>query len=187
MDVLLINARLKEVTQHACLSLPLGLSYMGAVLGKAGYDISAIDLNVTPMDNTQITQTIERKSPLILAISTNTPTYLSGLAFARLAKEVNPKIKVIFGGPHASVLYKEVAMEEGVDVVARGEGEYTMLELADCLIRKKGELAGVKGIAYKDNGAIRLLLDLQSEDRKRILKLNMYKEGMNGLHKGFLL
>jgi anaerobic magnesium-protoporphyrin IX monomethyl ester cyclase len=156
MDVLLVNSRLKEVTQHACLSLPLGLAYIGAVLQGAGYDVSAIDLNVTPVDDAQITRLIERASPSILAISTNTPTYLSGLTFARRAKEVNPGIKVVVGGPHASVLYREVAMEKEVDVVARSEGEYTMLELADCLIRNRGELADIKGVAYKDNGAIRV-------------------------------
>lgn len=156
MDVLLVNARLNEITEHARFTLPLGLAYIGAVLHEAGYDVSAIDLNVTPMDNAQIIQNIERASPLIVAISTNTPTYLNGLTLARLAKEVNPEIKVVIGGPHASVLYQEVAMEKGVDVVARGEGEHTMLEIADCLIRKKGDLASVKGIAYKDNGAIRV-------------------------------
>jgi radical SAM superfamily enzyme YgiQ (UPF0313 family) len=53
-------------------------------------------------------------------------------------------------------LYEEVAMEKGVDVVVRGEGEHTMLELADCLIRKRGNLASVKGIVYKDNRSIKV-------------------------------
>jgi radical SAM superfamily enzyme YgiQ (UPF0313 family) len=156
MDVLLVNVSLNKVIAYAAMTLPVGLAYLGAVLREAGYDVSAVDLNVTPMDDVQIKKTIEKSSPLILGISTTTPTHLNGLKFARLAKEVNPEIKVVIGGPHASVLYEEVAKEKCVDVVARGEGEYTMLEVADCLIRKRGNLASVKGIAYKDDGAIKV-------------------------------
>ncbi|MFC1846950.1 B12-binding domain-containing radical SAM protein [Chloroflexota bacterium] len=157
MDIMLVNARVKDINNlEICHSLPIGLAYIGAVLHEAGYDISAIDLNAAPVDMAKITQIFERASPPILAISTSTPTHLNGLAFARLAKEANPEIKVVMGGPHASILYEEVVMEKEVDIVVRGEGEYTMLEVADCLIRKRGNLASVKGIAYKDNGAIRV-------------------------------
>ncbi len=157
MDVMLVNARVKDIHNlEICHSLPIGLAYIGAVLHEAGYDVSAIDLNAAPVDMAKITQIFERSSPPILAISTSTPTHLNGLTFAKLAKEVNPEIKVVMGGPHASVLYEKVAMEKEVDIVVRGEGEYTMLEVADCLIRKRGSLAGINGIAYKDNGAIRV-------------------------------
>ena len=90
MDVLLVNARVNELTQHASYTLPLGLAYIGAVLHEAEYDISAIDLDVTPMDDTQIIQTIEKTSPRILAISTYTPTYLNGLSIARTASPLPP-------------------------------------------------------------------------------------------------
>jgi radical SAM superfamily enzyme YgiQ (UPF0313 family) len=137
MDVLLVNARINQITKHACFTLPLGLAYIGAVLRDAGYDVSAVDLNVSPMDDIQIRTTIEKTKPRILGISTDTPTYNNGISFANIAKETIPELKVVIGGPHASVLYEEVAINQGVDVVVRGEGEYTMLELADCLIREK--------------------------------------------------
>ena len=156
MDILLINTRVNELTKHAVFALPLGLAYLGSILRENGYSVSAIDLNATPMDELQIKKTIEQSSPLILGISTNTPTFNNGIFIARLAKEVNPGIKVVMGGPHASVLYEEVAMEGCVDVVVRGEGEYTMLEVADCLVRQKGRLADTKGIAYNDGGVIRV-------------------------------
>ena len=156
MDVMLVNPNINEGTRHSHLSLPLGLAYLGSVLCGADYDVSAIDLNITPMDTAQIAQYIKKTSPLILAISALTPNYLKGLTIARLAKYINPEIKVVIGGPHASVLYKEVVKEQCVDVVVRGEGEYTMLELTDCLIKKRGDLATIKGIVYKDSGAIKV-------------------------------
>lgn len=155
MDVLLVNAPVRKVTRHARLSPPLGLAYIGAVLLEAGYDVSALDLNVTAMDEAQLRQTLASLSPRILGISTYTETYLSGLIIAGLGKEVNPETTVVIGGPHATVLHQEVAGETGIDVVVRGEGERTMLELADCLIRGKGSLAEVKGITYGDSGLVR--------------------------------
>jgi radical SAM superfamily enzyme YgiQ (UPF0313 family) len=156
MDVLLVNARLKNVTEHSQLSLPLGLAYLGSYLQNAGYDVSALDLNIIPWENNQIINIINKLEPRIVAVSVYTPTYLNGLAFARLVKQVSPGTKVIFGGAHASVLYREVAGEKDVDVVVRGEGEYSMLELAECFIGNKGSLANIKSIAYKDNGNIRV-------------------------------
>ncbi|MDD4230542.1 MAG: radical SAM protein [Dehalococcoidales bacterium] len=154
MDVFLVNARLRELTRHAAKMPPLGLAYIAAVLHSRGYEVAAIDLNVTPFEQQQILNTIKDLSPQIVAISANTPTYKSGLNFARLAKMVNPLIKVVFGGAHASVLHKEVISEEAVDVVVRGEGENTMAELTDCWIKNKGSLAQIKGITYKENGAV---------------------------------
>ncbi len=154
VDVLLVNARLDEITKHAGRTVPLGLAYIGAILIKAGYTVSAIDLNATPMDNSRIIQAIKEASPVLVGISACTPTYPSGLDFARLSKEINTKTKIIFGGAHASVMYREVLQEECVDIVVRGEGEYTMLDLADCFIRDKGSITDIKGIAYKDNGCI---------------------------------
>jgi len=154
VDVLLVNARLDEITKHAGRTEPLGLAYIGAILIKAGYTVSAIDLNAIPMDNARIIQAIEEASPVLIGISACTPTYPSGLDFARLSKEINTKTKIIFGGAHASVMYREVLQEECVDIIARGEGEYTMLELADYFIRGKGCITDIKGIAYKDNGCI---------------------------------
>ncbi len=156
MDVLLVNAGPKEITEHVRLSLPLGLAYIGAVLRNAGYDVSAIDLNVMPMNNAQIIQLIEKTSPRMVAISACTPTYLSGLNFARLVKKIHPETKVVIGGPHASVLYKEASSEDCIDIVVIGEGEYTALELANHLANKDGNLSEVKGIAYKDDGRIRV-------------------------------
>lgn len=36
------------------------------------------------------------------------------------------------------------------------EGEYTMLELADCLIRNRGSLAEMKEVAYKEDGVVKV-------------------------------
>lgn len=156
MDILLVNARLNEPTKHAAKTIPLGLAYMGAVLQKNNYDVGALDLNIAPLDDTEMRLAIERNSPAILGISACTPTFTSGLRFARLAKKINPAIRVVFGGPHASVLSRQVMTEEAVDAVVIGEGEYAMLELSNHWVRGQGTLNQIKGIAYREQGGLRV-------------------------------
>ncbi|HLC23224.1 MAG TPA: radical SAM protein [Dehalococcoidia bacterium] len=155
MDILLVNAPVKMMSQHAGKSPPLGLSYIASVLLRAEYDISARDFNIVGFHPHLLRRILERESPSILGISAHTETYLSGLKIAEFAKEVNPEITVVMGGTHPTVMYQEVASEKSVDVVVRGEGEYAMLELANCLIRNKGSLAEIKGIAYRDKGVVK--------------------------------
>ena len=155
MDILLINAPVKRMSKHASLTPPLGLAYIAAILIRAGYRVSAIDFNVSGFDPNRLKRALDRGNPGIIGISVHTETYPSGLEIAEIAKQVNPGIIVVMGGPHATVMYQEVAKKRDIDVVVRGEGEYTMLELADCFIRNKGGLAGIKGIAYKDNGMVK--------------------------------
>ncbi len=156
MDVLLASAGVKKRTKHSRLNPPLGLAYMAAVLLEHGYSVSAEDFNVSSFTPERAAAILERSAPRILGISVNTETYLNGLRLAEVAKKVDPGIAVVMGGPHASVLYRDVASQKNVDIVVRGEGEYTLLELAGCLIRKQGSLAEVKGIAYQQDGRLRV-------------------------------
>ena len=156
MDILLINAPVKKISKHARSTPPLGLAYIASVLIRAGYRVSAIDFNVSGFDSLRLKRILKRGSPKILGISAHTETYLNGLRIAEIAKQVNPEIKVVMGGPHPTVMYEEVVREKDVDVVVRGEGEYTMLELANSIIGKEKDLAEIKGIAYKEDGVVKV-------------------------------
>jgi len=155
-DVLLINAPVRgaQLDRHASLGLPLGLAYIAAVLREHGYRPKIIDLNINGMDPARIRQIIEKEDPALLGISTHTETYCGGLEFARMAKELRPGLPVVMGGSHSSVMYVEVVREDCVDYVVRGEGELTMLELADLVVNGKGDPADIMGIAYKRDGVI---------------------------------
>ena len=60
--------------------------------------------------------------PGILGISAHTETYPNGLRIAEIAKRVNPETTVVMGGPHATVMYREVVRERDIDIVVRGRG-----------------------------------------------------------------
>ncbi len=71
-------------------------------------------------------------------------------------------IPVIFGGPHATIIPDEVISNPQVDMIAVGEAEESLLELADKGLRKRD----IKGIWFKDgkditrNGLRELTVDI---------------------------
>ena len=82
-----------------------------------------------------------------------TQTFESALKTASAAKEACPDAKIVMGGPHATFQDKEILRQEKVvDIIVRGEGEETLLELA-----KQPELENIgdiKGITYRSGGEI---------------------------------
>ncbi|MET1159805.1 MAG: radical SAM protein [Thermoprotei archaeon] len=132
---------------------PLGLAYIAAALEKAGYKVRVLDTASLEMGLDEWIREIKSWKPDIIGFSLLTPTTPRGYLAAKIVKEeVDPNIPIIAGGPHPSFMYSE-ALANGIDVVVIGEGEYTMLELAN-VIEKHGldpdKLANVKGIAFRD-------------------------------------
>lgn len=149
MSIVLINAPVTRVSPHSKLALPLGLAYIGAVLLESGRKVIAKDFNISGL-NLQRVDNMMKRRPRVVGISAHTETYPNALKIAKRIKEKDENAYVIIGGPHASILPKEVASEEAVDFVVLGEGEATIVELVDYLLDGKGDLAHIKGIAYKD-------------------------------------
>jgi radical SAM superfamily enzyme YgiQ (UPF0313 family) len=154
MDILLVNAPVTNRSRHARLSPPLGLAYIGAVLLQHEYSVTAEDCNLTDFNATRMRRLLEDREPRIVGISASTETYPNALRIAAMAKDVDPSVTVVVGGPHASVMHRDVAGRRDVDIVVRGEGEYTMLALADCLLGGHGTLGEVTGITYTSNGDV---------------------------------
>lgn len=128
---------------------PLGISYMAAVLEENNIDVDILDSSALDMDYDEIKEEIQRRNPDIIAITALTPTIGIALETADAVKEVLPDSTVVLGGYHPTFNYEEIINEESVDIVIRGEGEYTMLDLVHTL-EKDEELTKVKGIVYED-------------------------------------
>jgi radical SAM superfamily enzyme YgiQ (UPF0313 family) len=97
-----------------------------------------------------IKSALKKEMPDILGISTMSPQAESARILSDFAKEINPDIKIIQGGIHASLYPDEVLTKSLVDVVAIGEFDLGMAPLID-ILREGESLNDFKGIAYKDN------------------------------------
>jgi radical SAM superfamily enzyme YgiQ (UPF0313 family) len=128
---------------------PLGLAYLAAVLEENDFDVSIIDAAALEMSWKELENEIRRLSPELVGITALTPTIDQALLTAKVVKRATPQSIVVLGGYHPTFQPGFVLENEFVDLVIRGEGEQTILELAQTL--KKGEdLKMVKGLSGKD-------------------------------------
>jgi anaerobic magnesium-protoporphyrin IX monomethyl ester cyclase len=146
-------------------NLPLGLMYIAAVLEKSGYKTEILDAFMTDdpfrkegkvirvgMPFERIKQQIQERKPDIVGIAGPFTSQIeNALKISRLTKEVDPSILTVVGGPHVTVMPKEfLEVAKDVDFAVVGEGEYSMLDLAQHFEGKK-QLKEILGIAYRKN------------------------------------
>ena len=151
-------------------NLPIGLMYLAAVLDSAGYKVEILDAFMTEcpqersgetinvgMPFAQIKKEIENRKPDIVGVAGPfTSQIQNSVRVSNLAKEANPKILTVVGGPHVSIVPSEFLNEaKSVDIAVTGEGEYTMLDIARYFERKM-QLSDILGVAYRENGQIKV-------------------------------
>jgi anaerobic magnesium-protoporphyrin IX monomethyl ester cyclase len=80
--------------------------------------------------------------------------YPQCVALLKKIRSILPHVKIIVGGPHATILPKECLENiSEVDVVIVGEGEQTIVELMNSFEKDSG-LNSVDGIFYRNKGII---------------------------------
>ncbi|MGE5139315.1 MAG: B12-binding domain-containing radical SAM protein [Rudaea sp.] len=129
MRVLLVNPRFQlpidtRTTPH------LGIAYLAAVSERRGDEVAVFDQDV---EDVRLAEFAREYRPEIVGITSNTPQVKQGWLCAREIKSVLPETLVVQGGPHVSALPEESAARPEIDVVARGEGEETWVELCSML------------------------------------------------------
>lgn len=147
----------------------IGLAYMASVLEKNGYDVTVIDCPPLNMTYEGLKRQIANLKPDMVGITSVTVTFPSALKAANVIKESYPRALVIFGGPHVTVTDEQTLCEQpNADIVVRGEGEQTILELAHLAsISKLKDLSNVAGITFRKNGKI-----VRTHDRPFIQNLD---------------
>jgi len=134
------------------LSAPLCLLSLASPLLQAGFEVSVIDAAIEPHFRARVLR--ECSDALCLGVSVLTGPMIHGaIQVARLVKEKNPNLPVIFGGWHPSLLPEQTLHAHFVDVVVRGQGENALLEIAERLANRQ-TLSGVHGSSSKQNGFV---------------------------------
>ena len=151
MKVLMINPPYSS-SKYKFIGLvapPLGIAYIAAVLETGGVEVKIIDAPAVDMDYDEIGKVVSSYSPDVVAITSVTPTLPSALKVAQISKEALPGALIVLGGYHPTFTYQELLKYDYIDLIVRGEGEYTMLDLVQTL-QRGGDLKNVKGIATRD-------------------------------------
>jgi len=72
-----------------------------------------------------------------------------------MVKKLDPQIITVAGGSHPSMLPERALRTTQLDYLVIGEGELALLRLVDAL-SGKGSVAEIPGLAFRDNGQIRI-------------------------------
>ncbi len=160
---------------------PLGLLYVAAAAQRMpDVTVSVIDAAAESLDQHQLQSRIQEMEPAVLGIQAMTFTLLDALDTARIAKERNPDIHIVFGGPHPSLYPQETAQLPPVDSVVVGEGEYVFPDILRAL-SKGSPLEGITGVVTLANSDQSIKgpqhiadLDTLGLPARELLSINLY-------------
>ena len=149
-----IESRLNDEDISA---VPQGLFYIAALLKKNAYDVEVLNWYNISNRSQDIKSELIKKRPDVIGFSILHANRWGGIDIARMAKQVNPQIKIVFGGIGATFLWEHFLIHfPEVDFVVVGEGEYPFLNLIQCLSQDSAcQLDHVKGLAYRKDGRVR--------------------------------
>lgn len=126
---------------------PLSLLSLTAPLEQAGFEVCLIDAAIDPEYLSSILRETENSVCFGVSLLTG-PMILPALEASRLVRQLRPKLPIVFGGWHPTLLPEQTLNADCVDAIVRGQGELTFVEVAQRL--NAGEsLAGILGVSYK--------------------------------------
>ena len=135
---------------------PLGLASMAAVLERdSAHEVVILDAWALGMDLRAFGEAVRLCAPDVLGLTAYTTTVQQALAAAGVAKDARPELVVIMGGPHATILPRELMQQDAVDFVVRGEGEFLLRDLVARLAAESKALDDLPGLSHRADGAVR--------------------------------
>jgi radical SAM superfamily enzyme YgiQ (UPF0313 family) len=142
-------------TRGRVLRPPDWLAYATAVLEQEGYDVKLYDFPAEGWGKDKLRSLVQSKQPDVVILDSTTPSIYSDIECAKIVKEVVDS-KVIMVGPHVTALPEETLRyaNGAVDIICRGEYDYTVLDVVRCFEGDKN-LSDILGISYIENGEIK--------------------------------
>jgi anaerobic magnesium-protoporphyrin IX monomethyl ester cyclase len=153
---------------------PLGLLAIGGPLIDAGFSVELLDSDYDPLSPAEIVRRVLAAAPRIVMVghagsSTAHPTIVD---LAGRIKAALPDVVIVYGGVFPTYHWRETLEQcPAIDVVVRGEGERTVVQLARAIVTH-GLLATVPGCAFRDQGQVRA-----TRQAKLISRLDDYRVG----------
>jgi len=164
MKVMLINPLRQRVLswrEQNIMYMPLGLGYIATFLQNNGHAVKIVERRffykadywndkIMKEVNYSTKKAIENFSPDLVGLTASTPLIMDALRTVKLIKQVNPNIITLVGGPHPTAC-PDFTLKQcpELDLVCRGDGEITTLEIANRMPWDK-----INGISYRKGDKI---------------------------------
>lgn len=171
MRVMLINPVMTSCKRRKfSLNEPLGLAYIASYLLENGHEVKILDAFSMGANNVErdekyfryglsdksIKRHIKDYKPEIVGITSMFTLHAKGVHFtAKAVKEANPNIPVVVGGSHVSILPEWVLSDKNIDLIVKGEGEETFLDIVN-RVEKGRSISRVQGTIERKNNGIKI-------------------------------
>ena len=127
VNVLLISPPEQHLMMEAGDRPNLGLLYIASSLKNSGHEVILSDLNNDSYYD--LNNKIKDFNPEFIGIYTMTPYYNWICNFSKHLRHRYPNIKLIAGGPHATILPE--TLTDYFDFIVKGEGEKVILDIVE--------------------------------------------------------
>lgn len=132
-------------TNEATLYPPLGLAYLSSVLEKQNIECRIIEGAAYRLTPQEIYRQIREFKPDAVGITSNIITARAAIELGIGVRKRFPHQLLLFGGPYATAEDEYVLKMTHGDVVVRGEGEATIVDI----VRNIRDISLVKGVTYR--------------------------------------
>lgn len=140
---------------------PLGVTYVAAAFAAAGAEVKILDYIVSRYTPEKLKAELDEFRPDVVGSTSVTLNFYGAAEIVRTAKNHNPDIVTMMGGPHVSFdAENTLTAYPEIDLIVRGEGEQTIAELTPRL-KDRNAWPEIKGITFRQNG--RLIVTPQRE------------------------
>lgn len=152
MKILLVNPTTSDQPGFGKYRVfPNGILFLAAMLERYGHKVEIYDNNV----DSRKPEDFASSAPHLIGFSVLTGRSIANaIAQSIQFKSIMPKIKIVWGGVHPSLLPEQTIAEPYIDYVVIGDGEYTLLELVQYLEAGNMKLQEIKGLVYKENDIV---------------------------------
>lgn len=179
LDIVLLTPRRRFITNRFGLGyqIPLGLIFLGGPLVDAGHRVRLIDNDVLGWDDRRLARELASAPPdcILIGHTGSTAAHPVAMETARVLRAHLPSTKIIYGGVYPSYASRSVlCANPAIDVIVRGEGEETMVELAQVIANDGSCLQDVNGITWRDG---RFACIRVNPARAPIADLDQYRPG----------
>ena len=144
---------------------PVGLTYLDAALRRNNYGVLTKDYTLWREFRCleDIRNSVETFKPQFVGFSVMTMTRVSTYKAIKLVKGIDKNIKIVLGGIHPNVMYRQLLENLDIDAVCLGEGDESLVELCDAWVKGK-PIDKIKGIAFRKGNNV--IMTAQRELRR---------------------
>ena len=144
-----------QAEPHWELVRPFSLFFLASSLEqRTDYEVQIVDLEQKKFRAIPLEVIFQNNDSQIFGITATTYTRFEAIKIAKYIRKIHPESWVVVGGVHFMHCAKDVLERiPEIDIVVRGEGEITIVELANALNEGRN-FEKINGITYRRDGQV---------------------------------